>query len=70
MFSLPLAAWSLSPSKHAARRAADDGVGIVVGQFAAEGRAARAQTDISGSPGHGGAAREQTDGTGKRDDEQ
>ncbi len=31
----------------AARRAADDGDGIVVGQFAAKSRAARAQADIS-----------------------
>jgi hypothetical protein len=49
-----------------ARRTANDGDGIVVGEFAAESRAARAQTDISGSPGHGGAAREQAHGTGKR----
>ena len=52
----------------AARRAAGDGDGIVVGQFAAEGRAARAQADISGGSGHGGAAREQTHDTGKRDE--
>jgi hypothetical protein len=51
-----------------ARRTADDGDGIVVGKFAAEGRAARAQAHISGSPGHGGAAREQAHGTGKRNE--
>ena len=45
--------------QNAARRTADDGDGIVVGQFAAESRAARAQAHISGGPGHGGAAREQ-----------
>ena len=52
----------------AARRAADDGVRIVVGQLAAKSHAARAQTDISGGPGHGGAAREQTHDTGKRNE--
>ena len=54
----------------AARRAADNGVGIVVGQLAAEGRAARAQADISGGPGHGGAAREQTGGASQGNEEQ
>jgi hypothetical protein len=52
----------------AARRAAHDGDGIVVGQFTAESRAARAQAHVSGSSGHGGAAREQTNDTGKRDE--
>ena len=51
-----------------ARRAADDGDGIVVGELAAESRAARAQAHVSGSSGHGGAAREQTNDTGKRDE--
>ena len=54
--------------QNTARRAARDGEGIVVGQLAAEGRAARAQAHISGSSGHGGAAREQTHGTGKRNE--
>jgi hypothetical protein len=58
----PLA--QLSP----ACRAADDGDGIVMGKLAAEGRAARAQADISGSSGHGGAAREQANGAGKRNE--
>jgi hypothetical protein len=49
-----------------ARRAADNGDWIVFCQLAAEGRAARAQADISGSPGHGGAACEQADNTGKQ----
>jgi len=48
-----------------ARRAADNGDWIIFCQFAAEGRAARAQADISGSSGHGGAAREQAQDTGK-----
>ena len=52
-----------------ARCAADNGIGIVVGKLAAEGRAARAQADISGSSGHGGAAGEQTHGTSKGNDE-
>jgi hypothetical protein len=52
----------------AARRAANYGDGIIVSQLAAKSRAARAQTDISGGPGHGGAAREQTQGTGKRNE--
>src|SRR5690242_11030871 len=42
----------------AACRAADNGVGIVVGQLAAEGRAACAQADIGSSSSHGSAARE------------
>jgi hypothetical protein len=52
----------------AARRAADDGHRIVVGQFAAESRAARAQRHISDGSGDGGAAREQTHNTGKWDE--
>jgi hypothetical protein len=51
-----------------ARRTARDGHRIIVSQFAAESRAARAQTDISGGPGHGGAAREQAHNTGKWDE--
>ena len=58
------------PQKRAARRAADDGEGVVVGQFAAEGRAARAQTDISGGPGHGGAPGKQANEAGKRGKQQ
>jgi len=54
----------------AARRAADNGDGIVFCQLAAEGRATRAQADIGGGSGHGGAAREQTGGASQGDDEQ
>jgi hypothetical protein len=49
-------------------RTARDGHRIVVGQFAAESRAARPQPHISGSSGDSGAAREQTHDTGKRNE--
>ena len=49
----------------AARRAADDGHRIVVGQFAAESRAARTQRHVSDGSGDGSAARYQTNGAGK-----
>ena len=40
-------------------------IGIVVGQFAAESRAARPQRHISDGSGDSGAAREQAHDTGK-----
>jgi hypothetical protein len=51
----------------AACRTSDDGNGIVMGKLAPKGRAARPQPHISGGSGDSGAAREQTRGTGKRE---
>jgi hypothetical protein len=51
--------------QHAARRAADNGVGITFGEDAAQSRAARAQTDIRDGSGYSSAAGEQTNQPGK-----
>jgi len=57
-------------NQHTARRTANNGIGIVVGEFTAEGRAARAERHIGGGPGGGGAAREQTGGASHGNEEQ